>query len=613
MFERLTRAVHQHASLAATSSADIGHAAFGQACLHPIGAEPTETPPVLRPSDKTLCASDIRLYADAPDQRAPGQTLVDANRAYRAKDIAAIDGDFAAALWDEDTCQLDLLRDAMGVRPLFFVYRPGVSVVFCSLIHPLLDSGAATRDPNPVAIARKSRLLSDCGTQTFLKQVQRVPAAHRLRITARGVEAQRYWAPGADRYTAIDDQSPATMAKRLRAEIDRAVRLRLPPSGDAATHCSGGLDSSTVAVLAATATDARNSRVLGCFFAAPSHQDVDAVDAVDASTHVQALKQRRPNLDIQRFDHQDLRTFLLGRQRADLPISAEIESNPWARSAEATGKAGIPVLLSGFGGDETASFKGQGGITGALLGLRFGSLRRLLIDEAKTTGRSRMRILGRELTARILPPFAKTWLRRVVGAAPDPDAILSQVLTHRARRWTKSPRKPWTIRGYRRHVLTDGRLASVAELLAIDAARYGVAVSFPYFDRRLIAFTLEISADLCWHGGQSRSIMRSATDGLLPEMIRTQAQKSADDGASVLRLVEMHSDLHAAVAGLDETAAAEVFDTQALTALVKTLPNPDEARIGARRLASEEGPRDPAPMLATVPFVLARFMAAKDR
>lgn len=602
---RLVRCLEAEASIGPPRWAHPGGASLMSAELVPEGgSRPTRSACSLQP----CVAGDITLR-DAVEPQALFDSLLGSSA---GASLADIDADFAIAAWQPAGAgrkgRLLLARDIVGIRPLFYVVRDDW-VAFCSLSLPLIRAGIATGEPNAATLAKIQLWNFDTGSQTFAKDVQRVPPAHVVEITARGVEARPYWRPRVTRPIA-SSADPRQLADQLRSHLDRAIRRRLPPSGPAATHLSGGLDSSTIAALAAEALAAEGRRIVGCFVEPEWRDDLHTVGG---GPQVAALKQHHPNLDLARFETRSFASHLLAELRPDAPLPVDGSANHWEQTFAEAGRRGIPVVFSGFGGDETASFKGEGGMVEALLSGEIRAAMSLLRDLAAADRRPRWWVLGRELTARALPPQLRSRLRGLAGELPDVSHQFSRFLTPEGRRLAKTRRRPWTARAHRRDLLVDGRLAQNAEILATNAARHGVAVAFPFLDREVIEFTLRLPPTVFCRDGTRRWILRQAMEDRLPDMIRTRTRKLPMDNTSLHSLAASREAMLREVDRLEGAPAGRVFDIAALRGAIAALPTEGEARRQTNDRARQGDQPDVLPAILSRAFLLARFLGDAPR
>lgn len=159
-------------------------------------------------------------------------------------------GMFAIALWDARQNKLILVRDRMGIKPLYFCEQNGrfawASEVKALLqvpgFHAQLDA-AGLRDHLAVGYAVAPR--------TIFEGVSKLPPATML-IRERGEQRiRRYWAiPEETR----QDLSEADWVARIREELVKAVSSHMVSDVPIGAFLSGGIDSSAVVAFMATET-----------------------------------------------------------------------------------------------------------------------------------------------------------------------------------------------------------------------------------------------------------------------------------------------------------------------------------------------------------------------
>src|SRR5262245_34185915 len=101
-------------------------------------------------------------------------------------------GMFAFALWDEPKRRLLLVRDRLGVKPLYYCALP-TGVIFGSEIKALLEDPDVPRDWSAEALDAYLTLQYVPSPQTMYRSVRKLPAAHLLIAERGAVAVRRYW------------------------------------------------------------------------------------------------------------------------------------------------------------------------------------------------------------------------------------------------------------------------------------------------------------------------------------------------------------------------------------------------------------------------------------
>ena len=202
------------------------------------------------------------------------------------------------------------------------------------------------------------------------------------------------------------------------------------------------------------------------------------------------------------------------------------------------------MLLSGWGGDEGATFNGRGALAEALLSGRWHYLANEFRALRRTRGWSFLKIAKGEILAYLLPIMMQKGLKRLLGKqvvdiADSRAAFLRSEVVAKAR---IEKRRAGPDAGRNRHWLLSGsHLQKRAEDWALMGSRYGIAVSFPMLDRRVVEFALSLPSSLFLREGWKRRVYRDAMAGVLPDMVRWRHQKLAPI-PEVPRLVDSHCD-----------------------------------------------------------------------
>jgi asparagine synthase (glutamine-hydrolysing) len=156
-------------------------------------------------------------------------------------------GTFALALWDDRRHRLLLARDRFGERPLYYALVDGL-LAFASESAALAAGGFDRGEPDPAVVAEMLRQGYVPSGRSIWSGVESLPHASCLEWdTRRPPTVRRWWSPPPVRAGASADEA----ARWFRDELDRAVQDQLVADVPVGAFLSGGIDSTTIAALAA--------------------------------------------------------------------------------------------------------------------------------------------------------------------------------------------------------------------------------------------------------------------------------------------------------------------------------------------------------------------------
>ncbi len=156
-----------------------------------------------------------------------------------------LNGQFAIALYDSNTEEMLLVRDQIGICPLFYTVSDG-RVVFGSEIKAILECPWVERKLNLKAVDQLMNYPGSVSPETFFKGINSLKAGHLLRIK-RGDDIRdiEYWDLI---YTEeLEDKGEAYYVEKLREMLKESIKRRLVADVPIGFYVSGGLDSSVVA------------------------------------------------------------------------------------------------------------------------------------------------------------------------------------------------------------------------------------------------------------------------------------------------------------------------------------------------------------------------------
>jgi len=157
-------------------------------------------------------------------------------------------GMFAIVLWDVRKRQLWLVRDRIGVKPLYYNIHHG-RIVFGSEIKALLKDPDSSRIVNEEAFFHYLSFLTTPAPDTLFAGIHKLPPSTWMRIDDDGtIKEHRYW-DVLDNHVPLNGISEDELAHCILDELRTAVKLRKVSDVPVGVFLSGGIDSSTNAAL----------------------------------------------------------------------------------------------------------------------------------------------------------------------------------------------------------------------------------------------------------------------------------------------------------------------------------------------------------------------------
>jgi asparagine synthase (glutamine-hydrolysing) len=346
---------------------------------------------------------------------------------------------------------------------------------------------------------------------TFFAQVRELEPGCAMAVDAAGVRAWRHWTPGAraERFRRDSDY-----VERFGELLTESVRCRLRAAAPPMVMMSGGVDSTSVAAVAAGIVAARGEKPLRTV-----SWVFDELRETDERAFMQPVVDRF-SLDAHRVDGDGawpLRDLDSWPRNPSTPLEG-----PYRRLRDRVyglaRVAGSRVILTGEMGDEL--YSGGEHWLGDLL--REGRIVAAAAGLARHAHRAAFHG-GRGLRCR-----ARTMLARAVGYPGRSRSPARPVpLTDAAWQAAAGVIEPSaTRRRSQAEQLLDPLFAQAATIEHGHARRWGVELRRPYRDLRLVELVLGAPAHLLYRPGETKRLLRQAMRGVLPEAVRRRSAPS---------------------------------------------------------------------------------------
>ncbi|WP_437995455.1 asparagine synthase (glutamine-hydrolyzing) [Sorangium sp. So ce185] len=413
-----------------------------------------------------------------------------------------LNGMYAFALWDAREEELLLVRDRMGIKPLFY-QSTGSGVLFGSEPKAILANPLAAPVVDETGLRELFAFVKTPGLAVF-RDMREVRPGHVVRVRRGGVTERRYWALESRPHT---DDLPTTI-RTVRELLDDIVARQLISDVPLCTLLSGGLDSSAVTSLAQKTLRAAGAGPVRSF-------SVDFVGQADnfKADELRSTPDAPYVAEVQRY---------VGSDHADIVLSAAELADPAVRAIVLRARD-IPI---GFG-DMDAS-----------LYLLFRAIRER--STVALSGESADEIFGGYLwfhdpEAVAAATFPWSSMRTRMRSSSSVATLLAPDLLGRldvqgyiAERYAEAlaevPRLPGE----------DGKERRMREICYLHLTRFlqllldrkdrmsmatGLEVRVPFCDHRLVEYVFNTPWSMKTFDGREKSLLRAAADDLLPRSV----------------------------------------------------------------------------------------------
>jgi len=273
------------------------------------------------------------------------EVLVEAIAAYGIDGaLERANGLFAFAAFDRGSRTLHLVRDRLGIKPLYWTKQNGI-LAFASELKALRAVEGLSFTLDAGAVASYLRYLCVPAPRTIFREVEKLAPGHRVEITGQSLAVRRYWdlaEIARSGQHACDRRPEQEIVEELHALLADAVKRQMVSDVPLGAFLSGGIDSSTVVALMQRAAG-RPVKTFSIGFREEAFNEADS--AREVARHLGT-------------DHTEL-VLSVAEAQAIVPQLPAIYDEPFADSSQLPtylvsrlARQDVTVALSGDGGDE---------------------------------------------------------------------------------------------------------------------------------------------------------------------------------------------------------------------------------------------------------------------
>lgn len=456
---------------------------------------------------------ELELQGYSFRSRTDTEVILAAYAAWGEECVTRFNGMWAFAILDRARKILFCSRDRFGVKPFYYLDKKNF-FAFGSEIRQLLPLSKAEANEK-VVLDFLLTSFSDHTDETFYRDIRKLPAGHNLiyDLQSHAVKAKRFYQ--ISRQEAWHCKDAASSAQDYVAILDDAVGLRLRSDVPVGTCLSGGLDSSSVASLAA----ARYTPLAGAPFI--------GITAIGESPRTDESAFARQVAEAGGMKWVPLRP-VYDEFRNTLPDVVRAQEEPYASPSinmqwfvmRTARESGVTVLLDGQGGDETllgyekyyaahiaTVWREQG----------FGSAAGAVLDARRNNSK-----MGFINTAKYL-----------VGGLSAPARY--HFYKYRHRYLKNTPQLPAQLSDYARACLDEFSLqeleigrTNLPILLRYEdknSMAHSIETRLPFLDYRALEAALSIPAQFKIKDGWTKWVLRKGMTGRMPDSVAWRKSK----------------------------------------------------------------------------------------
>jgi len=501
--------------------------------------------------------------------RSDTETIVHAYEEYGVECMKDFRGMFAFAIWDRRKRRLLLVRDLLGIKPVYY-YQCKNFFIFGSEIKSLLEHPEVPREVDREAVDLYLTLRYVPGPRTMFKNIFKLQPGHWLTVDERGTRIGKYWDI---QYAETLPRSDSECIEEFARLFEESVRLRLIAEVPLGVFLSGGLDSSSMLAMMSRITGGERVKTFSVGYETTGPAAAEAEEANE-------LAYARQAADHFGSEHHE---FLLtaGDFRDAIPTMLSHLDEPMADPTciplyfiSKLARNFITVVLSGEGADET-----MGGyaiyrrivlldqirrLAGPFAG-GFGALARLPFDD-------RTRAYLRRAGTRVEDHFrgvvkGLSLETRLALTGPDrvqrsENELAKMFAVHFKHTENTSP--------LNRMLYADTKVW-LPENLLLKGDKMTMATSLelrvPFLDHKLVEYLAALPDSMKVRGSQGKWILRQVMGNVLPPSILHRTKKGFPTPAGSWLRYELRDFLRDALLGRS-SACRQFFDPQAVEEIV---------------------------------------------
>lgn len=531
---------------------------------------------------------DLWVDAEMQSQVTDSELILCAYKKWGHECTEHLIGDYAFAIWDENTEELFLVRDHVGKRSLYYYENRG-AFVFCTTMKPIVEAFKETRELN-------DRWISDFLTiegpvsaidikETVHKHVFQIPPGHCAIYKEKELKVMQYWFP--ENIKIIKGKTHKEYHESFRETFNEAVTCRLRSSGGIGVMLSGGLDSTAVTAMAAIELNKRGESI-EAFTSIPLddfNNFLPQSNIPDESEYIYEMKEKYNNINLNFCRCEDENSYI------DIDKNIEALEEPykmmdniyWVNHiVDSAVDKGCKVLLDGQFGNFTISY---GNFLTHIYTLfkqyRFIRVAKEIKAYSRFYGIEFIRVFN-FVMKRIFAAIKSTlFITKKDASVEDSLRMVNEDLCNlydsnnrvKTMGYNNEDNELLDLDDMRRYITNLVLFSHMGSIETKKSLEKGIIKRDPTRDKRIVEFCLSVPGEVFVSNGRERELIRSSMKGIVPDKIRLNYMRRGKQSADwVQRLVPYWKDIRSECNKLiDDEELSKYIDEEKLKSKLSQL------------------------------------------
>lgn len=484
------------------------------------------------------------------DRTTDSELIVKAYEKWQEDSPKYLVGDFAFSIWDKEKQQLFCARDHVGKRTLYY-YKSNDMFAFSTTINPLFSVNKKTFNERWLTdfLALDGILHEIEIEETPYENIFELPPATTIIVNSKGIFKNHYWKP-LDNIKELKLKTDEEYCEAFRKVLFEAVNCRVRSAGEVGVMLSGGLDSSSIACIAAEKLASKNKN-LRAFSSVPIKEyknNLQSCFIPDEREYIKAISDAYDNIVINYCESKEKNSYKgIDEFIHNLEQPYKIFRNLfWYNNfAEKAQKDGCKVLLNGQSGNSTISY-GDFTVHGKTL---FEKGKFLTLKREIDALSKRVNMPRREIGKIILKSVTPYSIRKIIDSKiknKNYDRFSNVMIKGELlKKWKVEERfdkydcnqiteRYYNFRDNRKFMVDQKAFSHIAAMETKISLANKIAIRDPSRDKRVIEFCLSLPEEQFVNYGCERLLIRQAMKNIIPDKIRLNIGKRGIQSADWL-------------------------------------------------------------------------------